>query len=335
VVAAITPFNDPLNLVAHKVAPALIGGNGIVLKPAEQTPLTAPAFIELLLDAGVPADRLAVLTGRGATVGAALVSHPMVDMVSFTGGYATGNAVAATAGAKKTLMELGGNGTVIVLPDADVRRAAVAVVDGAFGNAGQNCLSVQRVFVARELVDELVELIVEHTRRLVIGSKADAQTDVGPLIDEAAAERVETWVDDAIEGGATVHAGAKREGTFYWPTVLTSVPAGARVLTEEIFGPVVSIEPFDSVDAVVTEVNSLDYGLQAGLFTRDLDSALDVAQRLRVGAVMINDTGDFRIDAMPFGGSKRSGVGREGVPFAVDAMTEPKIIAIHRSSLSA
>jgi acyl-CoA reductase-like NAD-dependent aldehyde dehydrogenase len=331
VIGAITPFNDPLNLVAHKVAPALIAGNGVVLKPAEQTPLTALAFIELLLDAGVPADRVAVLPGRGATVGASLVRHQRVDMVSFTGGYTTGNAVAAAAGAKKTLMELGGNGTVIVLRDADVCRAADAVVDGAFGNAGQNCLSVQRVFVARGLMHELVDLVVERTRDLVVGSKADASTDIGPLIDEAAAERVQRWVDDAVEAGAQALTGAKREGTYYWPTVLTSVPASARVLTEEIFGPVVSIEPFDCVEAVVAEVNSLEYGLQAGVFTRDLDAALDVAQRLRVGAVMINDSGDFRIDAMPFGGSKRSGVGREGVPFAVDAMTEPKIIAIHRA----
>jgi glyceraldehyde-3-phosphate dehydrogenase (NADP+) len=331
VVAAITPFNDPLNLVAHKVAPALIGGNGVVLKPAEQTPLVALAFAQLLLDAGVPAGRVAVLPGRGATVGAALVGHPRVDLVSFTGGFTTGNAIAATAGAKKTLMELGGNGTVVVLPDADVRRAAHAIVDGAFGNAGQNCLSVQRVFVARELLDEVVESVVKLTSELVVGSKADARTDVGPLIDEASAARVESWVDEAVEDGAEVLTGAKRDGTYYWPTVLTSVPAGARVLTEEVFGPVVSIEPFDSVDAVVTEVNGLEYGLQAGVFTRDLDSALDVAQQLRVGAVMINDTGDFRIDAMPFGGSKRSGVGREGVPFAVDAMTEPKIIAIHRA----
>jgi glyceraldehyde-3-phosphate dehydrogenase (NADP+) len=332
VVGAITPFNDPLNLVAHKVAPALIAGNGVVLKPADQTPLTALAFFELLLEAGVPADRIAVLPGRGATVGAALVAHTLVDMVSFTGGYATGNAVASTAGAKKTLMELGGNGTVVVLRDADVRRAADAVVDGAFGNAGQNCLSVQRVFVAPELAEELVELVVQRTQALVVGSKADNATDVGPLIDEAAAARVETWVDEAVAGGASVQTGAKRDGTFYWPTVLTSVPAGSRVLTEEVFGPVMSIEPFHSVDAVVTEINGLDYGLQAGVFTRDIDSALGVAQRLRVGAVMINDTGDFRIDAMPFGGSKRSGIGREGVPFAVDAMTEPKIIAILHTS---
>lgn len=329
VVAAITPFNDPLNLVAHKVAPALIAGNGVVLKPSEQTPLTALAFLEVLLDAGVPADRLAVVPSRGVQAGAALVSHPLVDMVSFTGGWTSGNAVARAAGAKKTLMELGGLGTVLVLGDAHLHQAAAAIVDGAFGNTGQNCLSVQRVFVARERAAELLDLVVRGTRELVVGSKADPATDIGPLVDEPAAERVEAWVSEAVSAGATVQIGAKRDGSYYWPTVLTDVPAGSRVLTEEVFGPVVSIEPVDTLEVAVDEVNGSDYGLQAGVFTRDIDAALDLARRLRVGAVMINDTGDFRIDAMPFGGGKRSGVGREGVPYAVDAMTEPKIVAIH------
>jgi len=294
--------------------------------------LTALAFLEVLLDAGVPADRIAVLPGRGAGVGAALVGHALVDMVSFTGGWASGNVVARTAGAKKTLMELGGNGTVIVLSDADVPRAAAAIVDGAFGNAGQNCLSVQRVFVARDRAGELVDLVVGRTEELVVGSKTDAKTDVGPLVDDNSAERVESWVTEAVDAGASLLIGGKRDGAFFWPTVLTEVPAGCRVLTEEIFGPVVSIEPFDDVETAVNEANRSDYGLQAGVFTRDIDSALAVARNLRVGAVMINDTGDFRIDAMPFGGGKRSGVGREGVPYAVDAMTEPKIIAIHTSA---
>ena len=332
VVAAITPFNDPLNLVAHKLAPALMGGNGVVLKPAEQTPLTALAFVELLLDAGVPADRLAVLPGKGIQVGAALVGHSLVDMVSFTGGWTSGNAVARTAGAKKTLMELGGNGAVLVLADSDLGRAATAIVGGAFGNAGQNCLSVQRVLVDAARYAELVELVVAGTSALVVGSKAEASTDVGPLVDEAAADRVESWVAEAVDAGATIHTGAKREGTFYWPTVLTDVPASCRVLTEEVFGPLVSIQPFDRVETAVAEVNRCDYALQAGVFSSSIDAALGVAQQLHVGAVMINDTGDFRIDAMPFGGGKRSGVGREGVPFAVDAMTEPKIIAIQRTA---
>jgi glyceraldehyde-3-phosphate dehydrogenase (NADP+) len=332
VVAAITPFNDPLNLVAHKVAPALMAGNGVVLKPSDQTPLTALAFLELLLEAGVPADRIAVLPSRGVAAGAALVDHPLVDMVSFTGGWESGNAVARAAGAKKTLMELGGLGTVLVLSDAHLHQAAAAIVDGAFGNAGQNCLSVQRVFVARERAVELLDLVVRGTRELVVGTKDDRETDIGPLVDEAAAERVGAWVSEAVSAGATVQIGAKRDGSYYWPTVLTDVPAGSRVLTEEVFGPVVCIEPYDELDATVGEINRLDYGLQAGVFTRDLDQALAVAGRLRVGAVMINDTGDFRIDAMPFGGGKRSGIGREGVPFAVEAMTEPKIVAVRTTA---
>jgi len=332
VVAAITPFNDPLNLVAHKVAPGLMAGNGVVLKPAEQTPLTALAFVQVLLDAGVPADRVAVLPSRGVAAGAALVSHPLVDMVSFTGGWTSGNAVARAAGAKKTLMELGGLGAVLVLRDAPIHQAAAAIVDGAFGNTGQNCLSVQRVFVARERAAELLDLVVRGTQELIVGSKTDRATDIGPLVDEAAAQRVEAWVSEAVSAGAVVQTGGKRDGSYYWPTVLTDVPAASRVLTEEIFGPVVSIEPVESMEVAVDAVNGSDYGLQAGVFTRDIDAALDLARRLRVGAVMINDTGDFRIDAMPFGGGKRSGVGREGVPYAVEAMTEPKIVAIHTSA---
>ena len=332
VVAAITPFNDPLNLVAHKLAPALIAGNGVVLKPAEHTPLTALAFIEVLLDAGVPAGRLAVVTGRGSVIGNTLVSHPLVDLVSFTGGYSTGNAVASSAGAKKTLMELGGNGAVLVLDDADVDRAARAIVDGAFGNAGQNCLSVQRVYAAAPIYANLLDRVVGLTRDLVVGSKAESETDVGPLIDEASAVRVEAWVCEAVRDGAVVHVGGKRDGTFYWPTVLTGAPDTAKVITEEVFGPVVSISEYTDLVEAVTRINSSEYGLQAGVFTNNIEHALDVAQSLRVGAVMINDTGDYRIDAMPFGGGKRSGVGREGVPFAVEAMTEPKIVAINRSA---
>lgn len=335
VVAAITPFNDPLNLVAHKVGPALVAGNGVVVKPAKHTPLTALAFAEILLDAGVPARRFAVLPGTGRVAGQALAGHPLIDLVSFTGGYATGNAVARAAGARKTLMELGGNNATIVLPDADCVAAARAVVSGAFGVAGQNCLSVQRVYVAAALADEFLAQVTAAARALRVGSKADPATDVGPLIDPAEAVRVEQWVRDAVAGGATVHTGGVRDGAYYHPTVLTGVPAGARLLTEEVFGPVLAIQPVDSAAEAVALANGTEYGLQAGIFTRDLDTALDVARQLRVGAVLVNDSSDFRIDAMPFGGPRRSGVGREGVRYAVEAMTEPKIVAIRQRPTTA
>ncbi|MEV0779966.1 aldehyde dehydrogenase family protein [Streptomyces sp. NPDC050433] len=330
VVAAITPFNDPLNLVAHKLGPALAAGNGVVLKPAEATPFTALAFVRVLLDAGVPAERVAVVPGKGSTAGQALVSHPLVDLVSFTGGHRTGNAVARAAGAKKTLMELGGNNCVIVLADADVRRAAQAVVAGAFGVAGQNCLSVQRVFVAAELAEPFTDEVVAATRRLRVGSKRDPLTDIGPLIEEREAIRVAEWVAEARAGGAEIRAGGRRDGTYHWPTVLTGVPADSRLMTDEVFGPVLAVEAVGTVDEAVARANSTEFGLQAGVFTGGFDAALAIAGRLRVGAVMINDTSDFRIDAMPFGGPKRSGVGREGVRYAVEAMTEPKIVAVYR-----
>ena len=330
VVAAITPFNDPVNLVAHKVGPALMAGNGVVLKPAEQTPLTALALAELLLQAGVPAGRLAVLPGRGSRAGNALVSHPDVDLVSFTGGWLTGNRVAAAAGAKKTLMELGGNGAVLVLDDADVAEAAAAVVSGAFGAAGQNCISVQRVFVARDVAEDFLERVLKETRELKVGDKQDPSTDIGPMISEREAARVAERVGDAIALGAEVEIGGERDGAFYLPTVLTGVPHTSKLFTEEIFGPVVCIEAFDDLEAVLTLVNSGDYGLHAGVFTESIDSALDVASQLRVGGVLINDTGDFRIDAMPFGGPKRSGIGREGVTAAIEAMTEPKVVIVRR-----
>jgi acyl-CoA reductase-like NAD-dependent aldehyde dehydrogenase len=282
----------------------------------------------------VPAGRFAVVPGSGSRAGRALAGHPLVDLVSFTGGHRTGDTVARTAGAKKTLMELGGNNAVLVLHDADVSRAAGAVVEGAFGVAGQNCLSVQRVFVARPLARRFTEQVATGAARLRVGSKSDPCTDIGPLIDTQEAVRVEEWVDEALEGGAISCAGGRREGAFYWPTVLTDVPEQARIMTEEVFGPVVAIHPFDTVAEAVALANATAYGLQAGVFTRNLDLALAVAGQLRVGAVMINDSSDFRIDAMPFGGPKRSGIGREGVRSAVEAMTEPKIVAIRHGTPS-
>ena len=328
IVAAITPFNDPLNLVAHKLGPALIGGNGVVLKPSGRTPLTGLAFIQLLLEAGVPAGRIAAIVA-GPGVSEAIVTDPQVDLISFTGGPKTADRIAAAAGAKKILSELGGNNATIVCADAEPTKAAEAIVAGAFGVAGQNCLSVQRVYVHISLFDEVLEHVITGTKALRVGAKFDRGTDIGPLITEAEARRVEEWVDEAKAAGATVHVGGKRRNAFYQPTVLTDVPADCRVIREEVFGPVVSIMPFIQVSDAIHAANDSEYGLQAGVFTESIDLALAIAEKLHVGAVVINETSDVRIDSMPFGGFKKSGVGREGVKHAVREMTEPKSTIIN------
>ncbi|WP_077489849.1 aldehyde dehydrogenase family protein [Sinomonas mesophila] len=327
IVAAITPFNDPLNLVAHKLGPALIAGNGVVLKPSARTPLSGLALVNLLLEAGVPSGRIAaVVSGPG--VSEALTTDERIDLISFTGGPRTADRIAAAAGAKKIVSELGGNNPTIVCADADPAWAAEAIVAGAFGVAGQNCLSVQRVYVHATLFQTVVDQVARGAAALTVGPKLDRGTDVGPLISEDEARRVEDWVDEARAAGATVHSGGQRRGAFYDPTVLTGVPAECRVLREEVFGPVVTLVPFTDTAEAIAAANDSEYGLQAGVFTRSVDQALAIAEKLHVGAVVVNETSDVRIDSMPFGGFKKSGVGREGVRFAVLEMTEPKNIII-------
>ncbi|WP_457967232.1 aldehyde dehydrogenase family protein [Arthrobacter sp. D1-29] len=328
IIAAITPFNDPLNLVAHKLGPALIGGNGVVLKPSGRTPLTGLALVQLLLEAGVPSGRIAAIAG-GPGVAEALVTDSQVDLISFTGGPQTAERIAAAAGAKKILSELGGNNATIVCADADVIQAADAIVAGAFGVAGQNCLSVQRVYVDISLFEQVLKHVVRRTKSLKAGPKLDRSSDLGPMICEEEAERVAEWVEEARAAGATIHAGGQRRNAYYEPTILTDVPAECRVIREEVFGPVVSIIPFIEVSDAIYAANQSDYGLQAGVFTQSMDLALAIADKLHVGAVVINETSDVRIDSMPFGGFKKSGVGREGVQYAVHEMTEPKSTIIN------
>jgi acyl-CoA reductase-like NAD-dependent aldehyde dehydrogenase len=331
VVAALTSFNDPLNLVAHKLGPALIGGNGVVLKPSDNTPLTALAFVELLVSAGMPAGRVAVVCGR-ARAGQALVTDQRIALVSFTGGPKTAAKITAAAGPRKMLMELGGNNPTIVCADAVLADAVEAVVDGAFGVAGQNCLSVQRVYVHKSVYDEFLREAVATTSRLKLGSKHDRDTDIGPLVSESEAQRVEEWVGKAVADGATVHTGGVRRGAFYEPTVLTDVTESAQVLTEEVFGPVVTVIAFDDLADALAAANSSDYALQAGVFTQSVETAFAVSAQLIAGAVVVNGTSDLRVDSMPFGGFKSSGIGREGVRFAVEAMTEPKNTIINLAS---
>jgi glyceraldehyde-3-phosphate dehydrogenase (NADP+) len=329
VIAAVTPFNDPLNLVAHKVAPAIAGGNAVVVKPATATPLSALKLAEALLEAGLPPNVLSVVTGPGREIGGALVSDPRVRMVSFTGGVEAGLEVAKAAGLKKIGMELGSNSPVIVLGDCDLYRAVESCVSGAFWAAGQNCIGVQRIYVEEEVYESFVESFVARTLRYKVGPKQDEDCDMGPLINEAEAVRVESWVSEAIQAGATVECGHRREGAVYWPTVLTNVPAGVKVDCEEVFGPVVSIYPVADLEQAITLANDVEFGLHAAIFTRSLTHAFRAIEELDVGGVMVNDSTDYRMDAMPFGGVKYSGLGREGIKFALLEMTEPKTVCFN------
>ncbi len=329
VVAAITPFNDPLNLVAHKVGPAVAGGNAVVVKPATVTPLSALKLAELLQEAGLPPGVLNVVTGPGAELGHALAADPRVRMVSFTGGVAAGLEVARAAGLKKLGMELGSNSPVLVLDDCDLDAAVESCVSGAFWAAGQNCIGVQRLYVQEGVFEAFRAAFVARTLRYKVGPKLDEDCDMGPLITEAEARRVEAWVEEARTAGATVECGHRREGAVYWPTVLTGVPDDARVGCDEVFGPVVSLWPIADLDEGIARANAVDFGLHAAVFTGSLASAMRAVEELEAGGVMVNDSTDYRVDGMPFGGIKRSGLGREGIRFALQEMTEPKTVCFN------
>ncbi|GAE24991.1 aldehyde dehydrogenase [Halalkalibacter wakoensis JCM 9140] len=327
IVAAITPFNDPLNLVAHKVGPAIAAGNAVIVKPASLTPLSALRFAEAFLYAGLPKDILSVITGHGSIICEPLVEHDDVRFVSFTGGYETGKEITKKAGVKKTGMELGSNSPTIILKDANVKEAIHSTVSGAFGVAGQNCIGVQRIYVEKSIYQTFLTTFVEETKKLKVGHKNDEKTDIGPMISEKEAKRVEKWIIEAKKQGAIVQCGGRRIGTFVEPTVLTNVPEQATIATQEVFGPVVLIQSINSLEEGIEYSNKSGYGLQAGIFTEKLDTAFQAIHELHFGGVMINDSSDVRIDAMPFGGIKGSGLGREGVKYQIEAMTEQKVVA--------
>ncbi|UOR10940.1 aldehyde dehydrogenase family protein [Halobacillus amylolyticus] len=326
VIGAITPFNDPLNLVAHKIGPAIASGNAIVVKPASVTPLSALKLAEAFVESGLPEGFLSVVTGSGRELGDTLVTHSSVKMISFTGGPNAGEKITQKAGAKKISMELGSNSPVIVLKDADLHDAVQSSVSGAFSAVGQNCIGVQRIYVEREIYSTFLDTFVNRTAELIVGDKMDELTDVGPMIEQREAERVEAWVNEAVTDGAKIEVGGKRQGVYYYPTVLTNVPATAKIAKEEIFGPVVLIQPVEDLSQAVEQANDVDYGLQAGIFTSNIHHAFYTIKHMNVGGVMINDSSDYRIDAMPFGGTKGSGVGREGVRYAMESMTESKVV---------
>ncbi|GBD93549.1 succinate-semialdehyde dehydrogenase [NADP(+)] GabD [bacterium BMS3Abin05] len=329
VIAAITPFNDPLNLVAHKLGPAIAGGNSIVLKPATVTPLSALKLAAAFMESGLPPHVLNVVTGFGGEIGEALVSDSRVRMVTFTGGVEAGLEITKIAGLKKIGMELGSNSPVIVLNDSDLNKAVESCVSGAFWAAGQNCIGVQRIYIQRQIYAAFEKAFVARTRKIKTGFQLDEKTDMGPMITEKEAERVERWIRDAAERGAAVLTGGHRTGTLVEPTVLANVPPKAKISCREIFGPVVALYSVENLDEAIEKANNVNYGLHGAIFTRDLNKAHKAIRELDVGGIMINDSTDYRIDAMPFGGVKQSGLGREGIKFAIQEMTEPKVVCFN------
>jgi acyl-CoA reductase-like NAD-dependent aldehyde dehydrogenase len=328
VIVAISPFNFPLNLVAHKVAPALASANTVVLKPASTTPLTALFLSELLEEAGLPDDVLQVVVGPGSTLGTKLVKDERVNMVSFTGSPPVGRQIAGDAGMKMVTLELGNNSATIVDDDANLDLAVQRVVAGGFANSGQVCISVQRVVVHENVYDEFMAELVPAVESLKVGDPLDDTTDVASLISASEAERVKSWVQEALDQGATLATGGVDADGRLRPTVLTDVKPEMKVCAREVFGPVLSILKARDLYEAIDISNDSEMGLQAGVFTRDINKALYAAKHLEVGGVMINEVPTFRVDHMPYGGIKGSGMGREGVKYAIHEMTELKMVTI-------
>ncbi len=332
VVAAITPFNFPLNLVAHKVAPAIAAGNAVVLKPASATPLTAVLLCRILEEAGLPPGALNLVVGPGSTVGEWLVSDPRVAKVSFTGSAPVGRRIVELAGIKKVTLELGNTSPVIVAPDVDLDFVARRCAVGAYYNSGQVCISVQRIYALPRVYEPFLERFVHATEEMVVGDPLDERVDVGPMIDEREARRIEAWVEEALAGGARVLTGHRRERAVYWPTVLTDVRPDMKVVAQEAFAPVASVIRCDDFEDALNQANATEYGLQAAVFTRDVDRVFRAIRRLNFGGIIINDTPAYRADHMPYGGVRGSGIGREGVRYAIEEMTNVQMVVIRTPS---
>jgi glyceraldehyde-3-phosphate dehydrogenase (NADP+) len=327
-ILGITPFNFPLNLVAHKVAPALAAGNPILIKPAPQTPLTALLLGEIAWDAGVPPGGLNVVPCDNV-LAERMVVDPRFKLMSFTGSAAVGWMLKAKCGKKKVTLELGGNAGVVIEPDADLDLAAQRCAAGGFGYAGQTCISVQRVFVHQSVVETFTTKLLIHVARLKAGDPTDEMTTIGPVIDPGAAHRIENWISDAVAQGARVLLGGKRMGSVVEATVLANVTPDMKVSCEEVFGPVVTVTPYRQFSDAITLLNQSGYGLQAGLFTQDVNKIFYAFRHLEVGAVLANEIPTFRADHMPYGGVKDSGLGREGISAAIEDMTEPRLLVLN------
>jgi acyl-CoA reductase-like NAD-dependent aldehyde dehydrogenase len=327
VVGAITPFNFPLNLSLHKIAPAIAAGNTIVFKPAEKTPVSAYKLVKLFEEAGLPNGVLNLVMGTG-DVGGSLVTHEKVHLISFTGSLVVGKKIRETAGFKKVTLELGSNSPNIIFEDANLQEAVTGLVKGAFAFSGQVCISAQRIYVQKKVYDTFLEQYIKETKALKIGDPAEEETDIGPMITEKEAERAKLWIDDAVEKGAKIEVGGERKGAILSPTIMTNVDRTMKNVSEEVFAPIVSVIPFNTEDEAIGLANDSIYGLQAGVFTKDIDRALRVAEQLEMGGVWINEISTYRQDNIPYGGVKKSGIGKEGVKYAIEDMTDLKFIGI-------
>lgn len=325
VIAAITPFNFPLNLVAHKVAPAIAAGCPLVLKPNPQTPLTSFRLAEIMAEAGLPEGALSVLVG-GADVGEWMTTDPRIAMISFTGSVPVAKSISQNAGLRRTTFELGGNAAVIVDETVDLDEVVSKCVVGAYAYSGQVCISIQRIYVQQTQYDRFKTAFVEKASKLVLGDPLDDRTEIGPMINDGAANRVQAWVREATNAGATLLLGGERDDRTLSPMLLENVTPAMRVMKEEAFGPLACLIPFETFDEAIEMVNNSAFGLQTGVFTHNLKRALQAANQLDVGGVIINDSPSFRVDHMPYGGNKDSGVGREGPRFAIEDMTTLKMV---------
>ena len=329
IVVAISPFNFPLNLVAHKVGPALAAGNAVVIKPASDTPLSALKLTEILIEAGFPPDAVQCITGSGAAIGDALVADPRVRKITFTGSRDVGEHICKAAGLKKITMELGSNSPLIVMPDADIEKVVAGTISSGFSNAGQVCISAQRIITDRKIYSDYIDALTEAVKDISTGNPMDEAVKMGPMVRPQDAVRVNEWVKEAVASGARTVIGGDYEGALHSPTVLADVKPEMRISCEELFGPAVAVTPSSDIEEAIAMANDSKYGLSAAIFTQNIDWAMKFAREVDSGNLMINSGPQWRADLMPYGGLKESGMGKEGPKYAVEQMTELKMVIYH------
>ncbi len=329
IVAAITPFNFPLNLVCHKLGPAVAGGNAVLIKPASDTPLSALKLTEIFLQAGLPPEAIACVTGPGGEIGTAICEDKRIRKISFTGSHEVGEAICRNAGMKRVTMELGSNAPVIIMDDADLEKAAAAVATTGYSNAGQVCISAQRILTSNKVRGDFLDILKPRVESIAVGNQLAEETNMGPMVREADAVRVESWIREAVQQGANLVTGGERQDAFVQPAILDDVDPSQRISSDELFGPAVALTYFDDIDAAIRLANQTRYGLSAAIFTQDVNRAMKFAREVDSGNLHINWGSQWRADLMPYGGVKDSGTGKEGPKYAIREMTEEKMVVFH------